>query len=364
MASTSDGPQRPRERALEQGVEVLRDEELVVLLLGSGAAGRSARDLAHGLLADGGLRALANTPLSVLCRRPGIGPAKASSLLAAVEIGRRLAAEPLGRGDPVRRPADVHRHFHARLRDALQEEFHVLLLDGRHRLVRASLVTRGTLTASLVHPREVFREALREAAAAVVLVHNHPSGDPSPSDEDRRLTERLVRAGELLGIPVLDHVVVAESGFASLRELGWLEASGPASASVASPRFKSPRSGSEEGEMANPADIETHIERRRSPRTPVTVRIHYATVDALFTEFTRNVNEGGLFVETDEPLELDEVVVLRFTLPGSDALIQAHGSVVRIEESGMGIEFEKLDGSAHEAIDVLVRELRNRQASE
>jgi type IV pilus assembly protein PilZ len=117
--------------------------------------------------------------------------------------------------------------------------------------------------------------------------------------------------------------------------------------------------------MANPADIETVVERRRAPRAPVTVRVHYGTIDAMFSEFTRNVNEGGLFVQTTEPLEMDEVVVLQFTLPGAETPVQARGRVVRIEEGvGMGIEFEKLDGSSREAIDVLVRDLRNRQLAE
>jgi DNA repair protein RadC len=114
----------------------------------------------------------------------------------------------------------VFRHFHPTLRDAPHERFLVVLLDGRHRLMRHEMVSQGTLTASLVHPREVFRPALRESAAALVLVHNHPSGDPAPSSEDREVTARLVRAGELLGIPVLDHVVVAERGYTSLREQG------------------------------------------------------------------------------------------------------------------------------------------------
>jgi DNA repair protein RadC len=114
----------------------------------------------------------------------------------------------------------VFRHFHARVRQARHERFFVLLLDGRHRMVREVVISQGTLTASLVHPREVFRPALREAAAAVVLVHNHPSGDPTPSTEDREITVRLADAGALVGIPVLDHVVVAERGWASLCELG------------------------------------------------------------------------------------------------------------------------------------------------
>ena len=120
----------------------------------------------------------------------------------------------------MRGPEDVFQHFHARLRDASQEHFCVLLLDGRHRVLGDELVSLGTLTASLVHPREVFRPALRAGAAALILVHNHPSGDPEPSPEDRVVTQRLTRAGELLGIPVLDHVIVAERGFRSLRDEG------------------------------------------------------------------------------------------------------------------------------------------------
>jgi DNA repair protein RadC len=143
-------------------------------------------------------------------------------VLAALEIGRRLASRRLPEGTPVRDPADVFRHFHARLRDAPKERFLALLLDGRHRLLREEPVSLGTLTASLVHPREVFRPALRACAAALVLVHNHPSGDPAPSPEDREVTRRLARAGEILGIPVLDHVIVAERGFCSLREEGVL----------------------------------------------------------------------------------------------------------------------------------------------
>ncbi len=141
-------------------------------------------------------------------------------MLASLELGRRVAGRRLAPGAPIRDPADVFRHFHPRLRDAAQECFFVLLLDGRQRLLREELVSRGTLTASLVHPREVFRPALRASAAAVLLVHNHPSGDPAPSPEDREVTLRLARAGEILGIAVVDHVVVAERGYVSLREEG------------------------------------------------------------------------------------------------------------------------------------------------
>jgi DNA repair protein RadC len=211
----------PRERLAALGPEALSDAELVALLLRTGTAQRSARDAAQGLLRRyGGLRGLARAPLADLRGETGVADAKGATLLAAFELGRRVASLRLRRGDPIRSPADVHRHFHPLLRDAPHERFLVVLLDGRHRVIRPVLTSQGTLTASLVHPREVFAPALREPAAAIVLVHNHPSGDPTPSREDHEVTARLAAAGELLGIPVLDHVVVAEQGYVSLRDSG------------------------------------------------------------------------------------------------------------------------------------------------
>lgn len=211
----------PRERLVALGAESLSDAELLALLLRTGDGRRDALALAGALLRrHGGLAGLAATGAAELACAEGVGPVKSAALVAALELGRRFAARRLRSGDPVRGPADVFRHFHPRLRDARSERFLLVLLDGRHRMLREVVISQGTLTASLVHPREVFRPALREAAAAVVLVHNHPSGDPTPSREDREITLRLAEAGELLGIPVLDHVVVAERGYASLREAG------------------------------------------------------------------------------------------------------------------------------------------------
>jgi DNA repair protein RadC len=216
----------PRERLRLLGVRALSDAELLALLLRTGGAGASALSVARDLLDRfGGLRRLAQAAPRELSGARCVGPAKSASLLAALEIGRRAAEQRLSVGQPIQRPEDVHRHFYLRLREARQECFTALLLDGRHRLIGEELVSRGTLTASLVHPREVFRRALREAAAALVLVHNHPSGDPSPSPEDREVTERLVRAGELLGVRVVDHVIVAERGYHSFREAGELSES-------------------------------------------------------------------------------------------------------------------------------------------
>lgn len=218
----------PRERLHALGPSALSDRELVALLLRTGGRGADVAAVAGALLRDhGGLRGLARAAASELRAAPGIGPAKCASLLAALELGRRLAARHLRPGDAIRGPGDVHRHFHPRLRDADRERFLALLLDGRHRVMREVAVSEGTLTASLVHPREVFRPALREGAAALVLVHNHPSGDPTPSAEDREVTDRLARAGELLGVRVLDHVIVAERGYWSLRESGDLPGSPP-----------------------------------------------------------------------------------------------------------------------------------------
>jgi DNA repair protein RadC len=239
--ATLSGGDGPRERLAALGVEALSEAELVALLLRTGGAGRDALALATSLLArHEGLVGLAAAASGELACTPGVGAAKSASLAAALELGRRLAARRLRAGDPVRGPTDVFRHFHARLRHARHERFLTLLLDGRHRMMREVVISQGTLTASLVHPREVFRPALREAAAAVVLVHNHPSGDPTPSTEDREITIRLAEAGSLLGIPVLDHVVVAERGWTSLCDLGVLPRRDPAGADPVSTKATEP----------------------------------------------------------------------------------------------------------------------------
>lgn len=221
------GGDRPRERLAARGVRALSDAELVGLLLRTGSAGGTATEVAAGVLeALWGWRGVGVAELAELEALPGLGPAKAASLLAAAELGRRAAARPLEPGAPLRGPEDVHRHFGPHLRDEKTERFLALLLDGRHRVLGDVTVSQGTLTASLVHPREVFRPAIRRAAAAVVLVHNHPSGDPSPSSEDHEVTRRLCAAGELLGIRVVDHVVVAEGGYYSFEEGGSIPRSG------------------------------------------------------------------------------------------------------------------------------------------
>jgi DNA repair protein RadC len=216
----SESRERPRERLRSVGAANLSVGELLALVVGSGSGGHSAVRVAEGMLAaaDRSLPRLAALDVARLEALPGVGVATAARVSAALELGRRAAAARSQLGDPIRGPADVFARMGARLRDQPQEEFHALLLNSRHRVVREVLVTRGLLDSSLIHPREVFRPAVIEGAASVILVHNHPSGDPTPSAEDRAVTRQLGEAGRAVGIPVLDHVVVGAGSYASLAE--------------------------------------------------------------------------------------------------------------------------------------------------
>ena len=216
--------ERPRERLVDLGAHALASAELLAILLGSGRAGRSALGLGQEILAvaGGSLRRIAMQPVAVLTVSPGVGLARAVAIHAALELGRRMAAEVRDAGVPVRSPRDVVAAFAPRLEDLPVEEFHVAVLDAQHRLERDITVTRGILNSSLVHAREVFREAIAERAAAVILVHNHPSGDPTPSPDDRIVTEQLVAAGRLLDIPVNDHVIIGRGRYMSFAEAGLL----------------------------------------------------------------------------------------------------------------------------------------------
>jgi DNA repair protein RadC len=199
----------PRERLLRSGVESLTDAELVALVLRTGARGRSAVELGRALLLrHRGLSGLAAASVTELSAFSGVGRVRASALHAAVALGRRADALRLPTRSPISGSEDIYRHFHDRLSALDQERFYVVLVDGKGRMQKDVRVSEGTLTASLVHPREVFRCAIRDAAASLILVHNHPSGDPTPSPEDLALTDRLVEAGRLVGVPVLDHIVI------------------------------------------------------------------------------------------------------------------------------------------------------------
>lgn len=175
-----------------------------------------------------GLQGLSNRSVEELCRTSGIGPAKAAQLKAAIELGKRVLAAPLSSGTRIASSADLFRHYYPLLRDLRREVFKVLLLDAKHAIIREATVSEGSLTVSIVHPREVFNLAVRESAAAVIFVHNHPSGDPAPSEEDRVLTARLVAAGELMGIQVLDHLIIGDGRYTSFADRGWLSHDHPA----------------------------------------------------------------------------------------------------------------------------------------
>jgi DNA repair protein RadC len=214
---------RPRERLSARGPASLSDAELIALLLGSGRPGQNVVELAGDLLAGlGGLTGLGQAEEAELCSLPGIGSARAAVLRAALELGRRVVGSRPERGRRLGAAAEVWAHYRARLALAPTEEFWVLGLDVRHRLIFETCIARGSLTGVEVHPREVFRPLIRVAAAAAILCHNHPSGDPSPSRQDLELTARLRDVGELCGIVLLDHVVVAADGYTSLAERGWM----------------------------------------------------------------------------------------------------------------------------------------------
>jgi DNA repair protein RadC len=213
--------ERPRERLARHGAPALSNRELIALLLGTGSSGVSALDLADGLLAQG-LRELASRSLADLERRPGLGRAKATRVLAGLEIGARLASEAGGARPFLGSSAEVARHLLPRYGARPVETFGLLALDVRRRLRHEAVISVGCLTASLVHPREVFQEAIAGRAAAILVFHNHPSGDPEPSAEDLALTRRLASAGALLGIELLDHVILGAGRYVSLRDRGAL----------------------------------------------------------------------------------------------------------------------------------------------
>ena len=224
MMKTVAPHDRPREKLERVGSGGLGDNELLAIVLGHGDPRTSALELANAVLAAvGGLHGLARATPDDLRRVPGIGDARASQLVAAVEVGRRTLVRPRRERTQILTAIDAAQILVPQFGALPVEHFGVLLLDTKHRVTRTSMISIGTLDASVVHPREVFRAATSGAAAAIVVFHNHPSGDPTPSDDDVALTKRLIRAGDLMGITVLDHVIVAENSFISLRERGYLK---------------------------------------------------------------------------------------------------------------------------------------------
>ncbi|KKM09009.1 DNA repair protein RadC [Clostridiales bacterium PH28_bin88] len=218
-----DMPQeiRPRERMLASGVQALSNTELLAILLRTGNPGETALGVAARILSGpGGLRYLAEATLDDLKGVKGVGLAKAAQVKAAVELGRRVAAARGEERPVIKSPSDVANLVMEEMRYLDREHFRALSLNNKNRVLAVDSISVGGLSSSLVHPREVFKNSIKRSAAAVVLVHNHPSGDPSPSREDVEVTVRLMEAGKILGIEVLDHVVIGDNRYTSLKEKG------------------------------------------------------------------------------------------------------------------------------------------------
>jgi DNA repair protein RadC len=214
---------RPRDKLLDRGPAALSDVELLAILLRTGARGRSALDQARALLeaCDWDWRCLAVRGAGDLCKIGGIGPAKAAQILAAFEIAKRHGEREFKPGEPLRGSGDVYAHYRERLAAEPREHFYAVLLDNKHRKLKDVSLSVGSLTASIVHPRDVFASVVREAAAAVIFVHNHPSGDPTPSKEDIEITRRLREVGDIMGVRVLDHIIVGKGRYVSFVDDGY-----------------------------------------------------------------------------------------------------------------------------------------------
>lgn len=217
--------ERPREKLITRGVGALTDGELLAILLRTGTASQSALAIGRELTQDGGLykRLARMSRIEELTQIRGLGQAKAATVLAALELGRRLAsARPLDKlhfGDP----EEVAAYLMPRLRYATKEQFLVMMLDTKNRIIGVEIIAEGGLSNTTLHPRDVFRPAILQHASAIVVAHNHPSGDPSPSEEDTELTKQLFAAGQVLSMPMLDHVIIGDGAYYSFQEAGALK---------------------------------------------------------------------------------------------------------------------------------------------
>jgi len=214
---------RPREKLLRHGASALGDNELLALVIGQGSRRAGALAVANDLLAaQGGLHGLVRGAPDDLGRVAGIGKARAAQILAALELGRRTVTRSAGARVQLRNAREAAAYLLPRYGWRPVEQFGVVLLDSRHRVTRTTVIASGTLNTSIVEPREVFREAALGGAAAIIAFHNHPSGDPAPSPEDVELTRRLAAAGVLMGIDLVDHIVLGDARYCSLKEMGQL----------------------------------------------------------------------------------------------------------------------------------------------
>ncbi|WP_379130841.1 DNA repair protein RadC [Paenibacillus sp. sgz500958] len=215
--------ERPRERMMQYGAESLSQAELLAILLRTGTRRESAIGIAQRILSQsGGIRQLADLSIKELTSIKGIGPAKAVQLKAGIELGRRMANSRLNEPVIIRSPHDAADILTEQLRYLQKEHFVCLFLNTKNHVIAQETLSMGSLNASIVHPREVFRAAIKNSSASIVCAHNHPSGDPTPSREDIALTTRLIQAGEIVGIDVLDHLIIGDSSFISMKEKGFM----------------------------------------------------------------------------------------------------------------------------------------------
>jgi len=215
--------ERPREKLIELGPEYLSDCELLAIILRTGIGNRcskySALDLAKKILVCfKDLKHLFNASFGELKSFDGIGEAKAAQVMAALELGRRAVSSNNGNNKLFRCSEDVANYYIPMLKNLKKEQFRLILLDVKNRLIREVLISQGSLTSSIVHPREVLKPAIQESASAVIFIHNHPSGDPQPSMDDIEITKRLAKSCAIMGIEALDHIIVAEGGYFSFKQ--------------------------------------------------------------------------------------------------------------------------------------------------
>ena len=215
--------ERPRERLMTHGPAALSDAQLLAIIIRNGRAGRSAVDVGRELLERfESLAGIEQAGIREICDVGGIGPAKAAEIKAAIELGRRYQ-KPSLTGASFCSSQDVAVYYRPRMKDLKKEMFRCILLNTKNKIIREEVVSIGSLSASIVHPRDTFKAAIRESAAAVIFIHNHPSGDIKPSQEDILLTRRLVQAGEVLGIQVLDHIIIGDGDHFSFRDNGMMQ---------------------------------------------------------------------------------------------------------------------------------------------
>lgn len=216
--------ERPREKLISYGKSRLSNSELIAILLGSGIKGRTALELAADLLyKTGGINHLSDQSISELSLVKGIGSSKAARLVAAFEVGRRVADFTPGDKVLLNSPVQVADYLRPRLSSLKQEVFLAVMLDIKSQVIKIEEISRGSLSRSIVHPREVFKAAVKASAAGIIVGHNHPSGNPAPSPEDLHITRKLIEAGEIMGIKLLDHIIIGENKYLSLREEGLIE---------------------------------------------------------------------------------------------------------------------------------------------